>query len=110
MADTYNHRVQTWAADGRFLGVWGGKGAAKEQFDVPSGIAIDGNGVVHVADSANHRLVARTTRGKVVAVWELSDHLIPRIHSPTRVAARGANVFVADVANHRVLKLVIAEN
>jgi hypothetical protein len=65
VADAYNYRVQKWPPAGHFLAVWGGQGSAQEQFDVPSGIAVDGNGVVHIADSANYRLVGRTTEGTV---------------------------------------------
>jgi hypothetical protein len=76
---------------------------------VPSGVAVDGNGVVHIADSANHRLVGRTTEGEVVAIWELSDNPNPQMHSPTRVAVRAGKVYVVDIANHRILVLSLTK-
>ena len=63
VADSLNHRIQVRDPDGRWR-VAGGKagggdgaeGSGTGQFRYPSDIAVDGNGVVWVADGGNHRI------------------------------------------------------
>lgn len=113
VADAYNHRVQQWDVTGGFLKIWGRRGSAAAELDVPSGVAVDGRvtadrSIVHIADSANHRLVARNAVGKVVAIWELtSDASVKKMHSPTRVAVHGNRVYAVDTANDRIVVLVV---
>jgi DNA-binding beta-propeller fold protein YncE len=56
VADTGNHRIQAFGADGEFILAWGTQGTDKGQFNEPWGIAISKNGTVYVADTWNHRV------------------------------------------------------
>jgi len=56
VADSDNHRVQKFTAEGKFLAQWGEFGEAPGQFNVPLGIAVDKEGNVYVSDSHNHRI------------------------------------------------------
>ena len=51
-----NHRLQAFDVSGRSCGVWGQPGRGRDQFDQPTGIAIDRANRVLVADSKNNRI------------------------------------------------------
>ena len=67
-----NLRVQRFDADGNFIGLWGAgeEGGAVEFGAVnglgPTGIAVGPDGLVYVADTWNHRVVAIDSSGRVV--------------------------------------------
>ena len=46
VADTWNHRIQKFTADGTYLTQWGRGGSGEGQFNYPAGIAISENGSV----------------------------------------------------------------
>ena len=46
VADLGNNRVQVFSADGEFITAWGAFGVGDGQFDVPTGVAVDGMGSV----------------------------------------------------------------
>ena len=63
VADSGNNRIQVREPDGRWrmaFGKAGGgdgeSGSGAGEFSSPRGIAVDGNGVVWVADRGNHRI------------------------------------------------------
>ena len=63
VADTGNHRIQVREPDGRWRvaagkpgGGDGAIGSGAGEFSYPWGIAVDRNGAVWVADTANHRI------------------------------------------------------
>ncbi len=56
-------RIQKFTSDGEFVLKWGGYGTEPGRFDEPSGIAIDNDGNVLVADSQNNRIQKFTPDG-----------------------------------------------
>jgi DNA-binding beta-propeller fold protein YncE len=92
VADGYgNARVHRFSPDGKLLGSWGQPGAAPGQFNVPHGIAVDGDGTVLVADRENSRLQRFTPEGKLVDQWT-------EIARPCEVAVDPqGNLFVAEL-------------
>ena len=56
VADYYNHRVQVFSKDGRYLTRWGKEGSDKGEFKGPTGLAIDPAGHIYVVDWGNHRI------------------------------------------------------
>ena len=56
VADVYNHRIQKFSGDGRFITKWGSRGSADGQFTDPFGVAVDGQGNVYVAENGNARI------------------------------------------------------
>jgi DNA-binding beta-propeller fold protein YncE len=56
VADTDNHRIQKFTAEGKFITEWGEFGEAPGRLSVPSGIAVDASGNVYVSDNHNHRI------------------------------------------------------
>jgi DNA-binding beta-propeller fold protein YncE/Tfp pilus assembly protein PilF len=106
IADTYNHRVQVFAPDGRFLQTFGTEGAQRGAFVRPTGLAWGTNHLLYVADTGNHRIQAFDQHGDVVMVLGSFGHLPGQFNAPEGVAVDASNsLYVADTQNHRVQKL-----
>jgi tripartite motif-containing protein 71 len=56
VADSYNHRVQIFDAEGNFLHKFGSDGSGDGQFSFPKGVAISKAGNIIVTDYNNHRV------------------------------------------------------
>jgi len=56
VADSNNHRLQTFVSSGAFLQSIGSFGSANDQFNFPSGIEIDSTDRVIIADTGNNRI------------------------------------------------------
>ena len=52
VVDTYNHRIQTFTREGELLCTWGQFG----EFEFPTGVAVDHEGSVLIADRNNYRV------------------------------------------------------
>ena len=50
-------RVLIFTSDGELVTVFGKYGTDETSFDLPTGIAVDGEGNVYVSDSNNHRMM-----------------------------------------------------
>ena len=61
-----NDRVQKFKTDGTFLSSWGAFGTEPGQFQRASGITVDGDGNVFVADACNHRIQKFDGDGKLL--------------------------------------------
>jgi sugar lactone lactonase YvrE len=73
VSDGYcNNRVVKYDRDGRFLAQVGSEKAGKEpgQFNLPHGIAVDGQGSVYVADRSNFRYQVLDNNLKPKAVYD----------------------------------------
>jgi len=108
---TARPRVITLA--GSSEGYADGSGSAA-QFSGPLDVAVDAQGNVYVADTANHRIRKITPDG---AVTTLAGSGTPgnadgpateaRFRGPEEVTVDSAgNVYVADTGNHRIRKIV----
>jgi DNA-binding beta-propeller fold protein YncE len=84
----------------------GGKGTGKGEFDSPSGIAVDGNGNVLVADTNNGRIEKFSPTGSFLSVMGDKGTGQGQLAGPNGIAVdRAGNIYVADAGNHRVQKL-----
>src|SRR5260370_9331562 len=53
-----------FTSSGTYVTQWGAFGTGSGQFDVPGGVAVDGNGEVYVADRNNNRIQKFTSNGR----------------------------------------------
>jgi sugar lactone lactonase YvrE len=102
-----NHRVQIFNPDGTYYATLGtGWGTGNYQFKNPSGITIDRNGNIYVADSGNHRVQIYNSSRVYVAtlgVTGVSGSDNSHFNQPNDVAVdSNGTIYVADEGNHRV--------
>ncbi|HEU0049833.1 MAG TPA: 6-bladed beta-propeller, partial [Nitrososphaera sp.] len=84
----------------------GGKGTGKGEFDLPSGIAVDANGNVLVADTNNGRIEKFSPTGTFLSILGSKGTGQGQLAGPNGIAVdRTGNIYVADASNHRVQKL-----
>ncbi len=110
VADTWNHRVQHFNADGAYLNGWGTEGNTDGQatgnpgvFFGPRGIAVDKDGRVLVSDTGNKRVQIFDGTGAFVSQFGGSGLQPGQLDEPVGIDtdAQG-NIAVADTWNGRV--------
>lgn len=117
VADAYNYRIQKFDSDGHPESNWGWRlfrlvprpSDSRRGFNVPTGVTLDPKrGFIHVADSANHRVVMLDREGAFVTEWEIPEEG-SGYHTPVAVAASpdGKRLYVTDIANQRVILLAV---
>ncbi len=100
VADSGNHRIQAFDAQGTFVSAFGSFGSGTDQFDTPQGLAVDSSGRIIVADSGNHRLQ--------ILSFDSTDFTFVRsitagFSYPTGVATYVPNrIIAADTGNHAI--------
>lgn len=121
VVDAGNQRIQRYARDGAFFGVWGPEtdarlalGFSEELNQGASDVIVDDDGLVYVADTWNHRLLILDGNGQVVReigrTGELTDNndsVDPGVQAglffgPRGVAVSEGEIFVTDTGNERV--------
>src|SRR5436853_130178 len=81
-------------------GGWGTLGSGPGQFNQPKGLAVDGAGVVYVADSLNNRIVKFDSSGNFLTQWGSLGTGDGQMRLPADVAAPSAGaVYVVDDTN-----------
>jgi DNA-binding beta-propeller fold protein YncE len=84
----------------------GGKGTEKGEFDSPTGIAVDPNGNILVADTGNGRIEKFSLTGAFLSAIGTKGSGHGQFEQPNGIAVdRAGNIYVADAGNHRVQKL-----
>lgn len=117
VADAYNYQLQWFDTAGQPLRrvgyhlfwIWPRPTGSTGGFSVPTGAAVDRHGMIHVADSANHRIVMLSPEGEYVTEWRVPDPN-PDVYSPEHLAVSpdGATVYATDLAGDRVVVLAVA--
>ena len=111
--------VDTLAGQTGVTGTLNGS-ASIAQFNLPSGVAVDGSGAVYVADTGNNTIRKITFSGTTATVSTLAGNpgvagsvngqgSSANFYAPTGVAVDASgNVFVADSGNHAIRKITPA--
>lgn len=106
VADTWNHRVQQFSADGRFVRMWGyfGQDESAGALWGPRDITVLPDGNVLVTDTGNKRLRMYTANGEHLSDYGEYGFEPGQFDEPVGVAydAYTGRVFVADTWNQRV--------
>lgn len=56
VADFYNHRIQVFSSEGRFLTAFGEQGEGEGQFERPVDVAVETDATLYVVDFGNDRI------------------------------------------------------
>lgn len=129
-ADAGSHRIRKIDTKG-FISTVAGTGSAgfggdngsatAANLNGPSGVAIDGQGQLYIADTYNHAVRKVQEDGRIVTVLGVPEEaganlsrdepLESYLNQPTAVLLDGdGNLLVADKLNHRILQLKISSN
>lgn len=105
VADTWNHRIQKFTAEGEFLTMWGYFGQA-EQFDGfwgPRDVVVDAEGRVIVSDTGNKRIVIFGPNGEGIAEFGEEGYEPGQFYEPVGLALDSEGIlYVADTWNQRI--------
>jgi len=117
VADTGNHRIQKFTADGQFVAAWGQHSSVETEtgmrpagFLEPWDVAVAPDGTIYVADTWNHRIQRLDAEGNTISVWGLFGQYGPEevvgqsaFYGPRGIViGPGDRVYVADTGNKRV--------
>ena len=104
VADTLNHRIQKFTADGRFLAAVGSKGNGPQHFEFPKGIAFNfAKNKVFVADDFNCRIQVLNSNLDFSGHFGKKGTSKGKLNRPWGVACDSSgNVYVADSDNHAI--------
>ncbi len=105
VADTWNHRIQVFSADGKFITMWGVPGLAEQpdQFWGPRGIAVDKSGLVYVTDTGNNRVAVFSSTGEFKTQFGTNGINPGEFDEPVGIAVDGNGlIYVVDTWNQRV--------
>lgn len=105
VADTWNHRIQKFSADGKFITMWGSPGLAEEpdHFWGPRGIAVDEKGLVYVTDTGNNRVVVFDADGNYQTQFGRNGIAPGEFDEPVGIAVdEDGLVYIADTWNQRI--------
>ncbi len=118
VADAYNYQLQRFDPQGKPLsrvgyhlfGIWPLRVSSNSGFKVPTSVAEGSDGLLHVADSGNHRVVMLTTGGERITDWIIAG-ANPNIFSPEHIAVSpdGNSVYATDLQANRVLVLKVVK-
>ena len=105
VADTWNHRIQVFNADGKFITMWGMPGLAEQpdQFWGPRGIAVDDSGLVYVTDTGNNRVAVFSSNGEFQTQFGTNGINPGEFDEPVGIAVDGNGlIYVVDTWNQRI--------
>jgi predicted membrane-bound mannosyltransferase/sugar lactone lactonase YvrE len=105
VTDTWNHRVQKFTADGKFLLTWGSfsQDAKPEAFWGPRGIAVDGQGRVFVVDTGNKRISIFGPNGEPISFFGSAGMDVGQFDEQVAIAFdREGRAYITDTWNQRV--------
>lgn len=105
VADTWNHRIQKFSAQGTFLNSWGffAQGSSEEGYWGPRSITVDAEGNVYFSDTGNKRIVVFDEDGNFVAQFGSAGTDFGQFNEPVGIALDSSNnLYIADTWNRRV--------
>jgi uncharacterized protein (TIGR03663 family) len=105
VADTWNHRIQHFTADGRFLDMFGvfGQAETPDAFWGPRDVAVDQEGRLFVADTGNKRIAVFDSQGGFESSFGGGGYGPGQFSEPVGLAvADDGTLYVADTWNMRI--------
>jgi len=107
VADSCNHRIQVFSADGKWLASYGTAGSGKGQMSYPYDVRVDNAGFQFVCEFGNSRIQVFDPQHQPVEVIGRAGSAPGEFSNPWSIALDSqGNLYIADAQNHRVQKLV----
>jgi sugar lactone lactonase YvrE len=109
VTDTWNHRIQKFSADGKFVNMWGYFGQAETPFALwgPRDIAINSKGQLFITDTGNKRVVVYDENGNYVTQFGSVGLQPGQFDEPVGIAIdQNDAVYIADTWNQRIQVMV----
>ncbi len=96
-------RLQKFSSEGELLGSWGKAGSNDGDLNKPTGIFIDKDGFVYIADSGNNRIQKFDDKGQFISKWGGMGAGDSQMMFPSGIVVnpRGI-VYVAERNNNRI--------
>lgn len=107
VADFQADRITKLTKEGKTVASWGTRGKGPGEFDAPSGIAVDADGLVYVADFYNHRIQQFKPDGTFIRQWGSNGKGVGKFHYPSGLSVAGNALYVADTYNHRLQQFTL---
>jgi len=105
IADTWNHRIQKFTADGIYLTSWGhfGQMETADAFWGPRDVAVDHFGNVYITDTGNKRIVVFDDQGEFISEFGEVGLGEGQFDEPSGLDFDlEGNLYVADTWNQRI--------
>ncbi len=105
VADTWNHRIQKFSADGKFITMWGFFGTAEtpDAFWGPRSVVVDAQDRLFVTDTGNKRVVVFDLDGNYITQFGEQGFAPGQFDEPVGLALDGeSRLYVADTWNQRI--------
>ncbi len=105
VADTWNHRIQKFTAEGQFVTMWGYFGQAEtgEAFWGPRSVVVSPDNRVFVSDTGNKRIAIFDANGGFLGQFGSAGMAAGMFDEPVGIAlGPGDTLFVADTWNQRI--------
>ncbi|XP_021928085.1 RING finger protein nhl-1 isoform X2 [Zootermopsis nevadensis] len=103
VADSSNHRVQVFDANGIFAKEFGSYGNSEGEFDCLAGVAVNRIGQFIIADRYNHRIQVLDPSGRFLRAFGSQGTADGRFNYPWGITTDALGfIYVCDKENHRV--------
>lgn len=110
VADSCNHRIQVFTAEGKFLTAYGKAGTGAGELSYPYDIQVDAQGWQFVCEFGNSRIQVFDAQNQPVEIIGKAGGAPGEFNNPWSIALDSkGNLYVADALNHRVQKLIRRE-
>jgi len=111
VADSCNHRIQIFSADGKFLREFGSAGSRLGEMSYPYDVAVDAAGNIFVCEFGNSRIQVFDASCQPVEIIGGAGVALGQYSNPWAIVLDShGNLIVADALNHRLQKLVRRSN
>ncbi len=107
VADLWNHRIQRFTSDGKFIQMWGyfGQAESPEAFWGPRDVEVDSKGQVFIVDTGNKRVVIFDAEGNYISQFGSVGMAAGQFDEPVGITIdQEDDVYIADTWNQRVQK------
>jgi DNA-binding beta-propeller fold protein YncE len=111
VADTHNHRVAVYGADGRMVREFGRFGTGDGEFIYPTHVAVGPDGRIYVSEyGGNDRVSLWSADGRFLGAFGRPGEGRGELQRPSALAVDAARgiIYVADACNHRIASYTLA--